>query len=178
MKVKVVNQSSFELPAYATSGAAGMDVKADLKRYWAEQSIITNIDAPTLEMKPRQQYVIPTGLFFALPEGGYDPMVKDIMSETTELNRCGWEIDIRPRSGLAAKHGVTVLNSPGTLDEDYRGELKIILICHNDKGYTVTHGDRIAQILFKKIIKAGWELVETLDETKRGTGGFGHTGNK
>ena len=178
MKVKVVNESDFELPAYATAGAAGMDIRADLKRYWAEQGIITTVDEPTMEMKPHQQYVIPTGLFFALPNELFEESPRMIGLPNTALDcRIVFEMQIRPRSGLAAKYGVSVVNTPGTLDADYRGELKIILICHNEKGYTVTHGDRIAQVVINKVVRANMELVETLDETARGTGGFGHTGN-
>lgn len=193
MTIKVVNKSDFELPSYATKGSAGMDVRADLKRYMLEHEIgvVDGEETPTeivddvmeLKMLPHQQYVIPTGLFFALPEGYVEshtinqnaPMGGYTGFADTSI---GFEIEVRPRSGLAAKFGVTVLNSPGTLDEDYRGELKIILICHNYNGYIVRHGDRIAQILFKKFIKANLELVETLDETERGAGGFGHTGLK
>jgi dUTP pyrophosphatase len=185
MKVQIVNKSDFELPAYATEGSAGMDLRADLKRYMLENNIGVvdgdDVDAPNeivgevmeLKMIPHQQYVIPTGIFLALPKAGtahinvsqdYGKHLLPVFG--TQEFPFGYEVEVRPRSGLAAKYGVTVLNSPGTVDNDYRGEFKVILICHNPKGYTVKHGDRIAQMIFK----------QALDETERGTGGFGHTG--
>lgn len=100
--------------------------------------------------------IIPTGLFFEIPEG--------------------YEIQVRPRSGLAAKNGVTVLNTPGTIDSDYRGELKIILINHGEKDFVVNSGDRIAQIVIASVIQANFKMVESLSETERGNGGFGSTG--
>lgn len=157
MKVGIINVSDFNLPEYATIGSAGMDLRADLKRYY-------NSDFTTdLVMSPFKQYVIPTGIFIALPKGD---------------DNGGYEIQIRPRSGLAAKFGVTVLNTPGTIDADYRGEIKIVLICLNSDGFTVKHGERIAQMIFGKFIKVELNPVETLNETERGSGGFGHTGTK
>ena len=100
--------------------------------------------------------MIPTGLFFEIPEG--------------------YEVQIRPRSGLAAKNGVTVLNTPGTIDSDYRGEINVILINLGDKPFTVNNGDRIAQMLVAPVIQADFSLVTSLDETERGAGGFGSTG--
>ena len=100
--------------------------------------------------------MVPTGLFFEIPEG--------------------YEVQIRPRSGLAAKNGVTVLNTPGTIDSDYRGEINVILINLGDKPFTVNNGDRIAQMLVAPVIQADFSLVTSLDETERGAGGFGSTG--
>lgn len=100
--------------------------------------------------------MVPTGLFFEIPEG--------------------YEVQIRPRSGLAAKNGVTVLNTPGTIDSDYRGEINVILINLGDKPFTVNNGDRIAQMLVAPVIQADFSVVESLEETERGAGGFGSTG--
>lgn len=100
--------------------------------------------------------MVPTGLFFEIPEG--------------------YEVQIRPRSGLAAKNGVTVLNTPGTIDSDYRGEINVILINLGDKPFTVNNGDRIAQMLLAPVIQAEFSVVTSLDETERGAGGFGSTG--
>ena len=101
---------------------------------------------------------VPTGLYIAIPEN--------------------WEVQIRPRSGLAIKQGLTCLNTPGTIDADYRGELKVILINLSSEAQTISDGDRIAQMVFQKVEKAHWELVHDLDETQRGAGGFGHTGKQ
>lgn len=161
MKVDIINKSDFELPEYATIGSAGMDLRADLKRYY-EGTQPAHI-GDHLTMVPFKQYIIPTGIFIALPKGDQDG---------------GYEIQIRPRSGLAAKFGVTILNTPGTIDEDYRGEIKIILICLNSDGYTFKHGERIAQMVFGKFVKVELNSVDTLDVTERGSGGFGHTGLK
>lgn len=109
-----------------------------------------------LVLSPGQRAAIPTGLAIALPPG--------------------FEAQVRPRSGLALKNGVTALNSPGTIDADYRGEIKVILINHGQEGVTIRRGDRIAQIVVAPVIQAAWEVVETLDETARGAGGFGSTG--
>ncbi|MBQ0030154.1 MAG: dUTP diphosphatase [Paludibacteraceae bacterium] len=114
-----------------------------------------NIDAPIV-LQPMQRVLVPTGLYIALPEG--------------------YEAQIRPRSGLAAKYGVTVLNSPGTIDADYRGELKVILINLSNEPVTINNGERIAQMVVAKFEQVNWEVVEVLDETLRGEGGFGHTG--
>lgn len=112
--------------------------------------------AEDIIIAPGQFAAIPTGLCVALPEG--------------------FEIQVRPRSGLAFKHGVTVLNSPGTIDGDYRGEIKVALINHGTEPVTITHGMRIAQMVLASVIQGDWQEVATLDETSRGTGGFGSTG--
>lgn len=112
----------------------------------------------SIGLAPMQRILVPTGLYMALPKG------------------C--EAMIRPRSGLALKHGITVLNTPGTIDADYRGEIRVILINLSDTPYLIQPGDRIAQMVINKYEKVDIEVVEELDETERGEGGFGHTGNK
>jgi dUTP pyrophosphatase len=107
-------------------------------------------------LKPMERKLVPTGLFIELP--------------------LGFEAQIRPRSGLALKHGITVLNSPGTIDADYRGEIKILLINFSDINFEINDGDRIAQMIVARHEQVDWELVETLSETLRGAGGYGHTG--
>lgn len=128
------------LPAYATAGAAGMDVVA------AEDVVIA----------PGARYPVATGLALAIPQG--------------------FEIQVRPRSGLALKHGITVPNTPGTIDSDYRGELKVLLINHGAEPFAIQRGDRVAQLLLAPVVQAAWDEVESLDETLRGAGGFGSTG--
>ncbi len=113
------------------------------------------IDEPVV-LSPLQRAMIPTGLYIALPEGT--------------------EAQVRPRSGLAAKHGVTVLNSPGTIDADYRGEIRVILVNLSDQPFTVSPGERIAQLVIARYERAEWDEVDVLDETVRGEGGFGSTG--
>jgi dUTP pyrophosphatase len=115
------------------------------------------LEAP-MQLEPMQRVLIPTGLFIAIPEN--------------------WEVQIRPRSGLAIKQGLTCLNTPGTIDADYRGEIKVILINLSSETQTIQDGDRIAQMVFQKVEKANWELVQQLDNTERGAGGFGHTGKQ
>ena len=112
--------------------------------------------ADPIVLKPMERLLIPTGLFIELP--------------------VGFEAQIRPRSGLALKHGITILNSPGTIDADYRGEIKILLINFSGLDFSVNHGDRIAQMIIAKHEKVKWDEVELLSETVRGAGGYGHTG--
>ena len=107
-------------------------------------------------LKPMQRTLVSTGLYIELPEGH--------------------EAQIRPRSGLALKHGITILNSPGTIDADYRGEIKILLVNFSDMDFTINNGDRIAQMIVAKHEKVNWSQTESLNETVRGTGGYGHTG--
>lgn len=147
LKIKIVNKSPFENPKYATSGSAGFDIKA-------------NIETPIV-IGPLERTLVPTGLFFELPEG--------------------YEAQIRPRSGLAFKHGITVLNSPGTLDSDYRGECKVLLINLSNDTFKIAPGERIAQIIIAKHESAEFESVSSLEEltdTNRGAGGFGSTGRQ
>lgn len=144
LKVKVVNKSKHPLPQYATEGAAGMDLRA-------------NIDEPIV-LKPLERKLIPTGLYISLP--------------------IGYEAQVRPRSGLALKHGISVCNTPGTVDADYRGQVGVILINLSNEDFVVEDGERIAQMVIAKHEQAEWLPVEELDETERGAGGYGHTGTK
>ena len=109
-----------------------------------------------MEIAPGTSALVPTGLFLELPPG--------------------YEAQVRPRSGLAAKHGITVLNTPGTIDADYRGEIKVILVNLSDRPFEIVPGERIAQMVIARHEHVEWEMVENLDQTKRGTGGFGSTG--
>ena len=115
------------------------------------------LEAP-VELKPLERALVPTGLYMQIP--------------------AGYEGQVRPRSGLAAKHGITVLNTPGTIDADYRGEIKVILVNLSNVPFTIVPGERIAQMVFARCEQAQFEQVETLDETQRGAGGFGSTGLK
>ena len=128
------------LPAYATAGAAGMDVLA----------------AEDVTLAPGGRHAVATGLALAIPPG--------------------FEIQVRPRSGLALRYGITVPNTPGTIDSDYRGELKVILINHGTEPFAVARGDRVAQLVLAPVVQARWEEVSDLDQTARGAGGFGSTG--
>ena len=123
----------------------------------AGMDIRANLEEP-ITLQPGERRLIPTGLFIALPEG--------------------YEAQIRPRSGLAIKHGITVLNSPGTIDADYRGEVGIILINHSDTAFVIEDGERVGQMVVAQYSRVEWNETETLDETERGAGGFGHTGVK
>lgn len=128
------------LPAYATHGAAGMDV----------------LSAEDVTLAPGARHAVATGLSVAIPQG--------------------YEIQVRPRSGLALKHGITVPNTPGTIDSDYRGELKVILINHGAEDFVIARGDRVAQLVLAPVTQAAWDEVGSLDETARGARGFGSTG--
>ena len=116
-----------------------------------------NIDE-SIVLRPLERRLIPTGLYIALPEG--------------------YEAQVRPRSGLALKHGLTVLNAPGTIDADYRGEIGVVLVNLSDKDFVVNDGERIAQLVIARYEQAELQLVDVLDETERGAGGYGHTGVK
>jgi len=131
------------LPAYATSGSAGMDLQAA-------------VDEPIV-LEPGERALVPTGICIALPEGH--------------------EAQIRPRSGLAIKQGITVANAPGTVDSDYRGEVKVGLVNLSGEAYTIRRGDRIAQMIVAPVTHVVWQPVASLDETERGAGGFGSTGS-
>lgn len=147
MKIKIVNKSTNETPAYATAGAAGFDLRA-------------NLDAP-VTLKPGERKLIPTGLFMEIP--------------------LGYEGQVRPRSGLTLKRGLTVLNSPGTVDADYRGEVGVILVNQSSEDQVIEHGERVAQMVIAKHETAEIEVVESVEElesTDRGAGGFGSTGTK
>ena len=121
----------------------------------AGMDIRANLSSPII-LQPLQREMVPTGLFIELPDG--------------------YEAQVRPRSGLANKQGITCLNSPGTVDSDYRGEIKVILINLSSEEQMIQHGDRIAQMIISKVEKAKWQVVQQLNETQRGEGGFGHTG--
>lgn len=135
--------------------------KHDLPSYATEYSagldLRANIDSP-IELKPFERQLIPTGLFIELHKG--------------------YEAQIRPRSGLAFKNGITVLNSPGTIDADYRGELKVLLINLSNSPFMINDGERIAQMVIANHEQINWEEVTSMNETDRGSGGFGHTGSK
>lgn len=192
MKVQVINKSQWELPKYETLFSAGMDVRGDFSRIklvdgkpekfffdadvvgiglmedpnskgvvdkegnYTGEKLPTIQVAKTIEIKPGGRCLIPTGLFIALPKG--------------------YEAQIRPRSGLALKHGLTVLNSPGTIDADYRGEVGIVLVNTSNHPVRIKDGERIAQMIIAKHETIEWEAVEELPSTERGEGGFGHTG--
>lgn len=141
MKIKVKSLSGF-IPAYETSGSAGMDIRAYL-------------DEPII-IAPGKRALIPTGLHFEIPEG--------------------FEVQIRARSGLAVKHGIGLTNGIGTIDSDYRGEIKVSLINWGEEPFTVNNGERIAQMVVCRYEKAELIEAEELSETERGSGGFGHTG--
>ena len=144
IQLPVINDSPYDLPAYATVSSAGLDLKAFL-------------DQP-ISLQPLERKIISTGLKIALPEG--------------------FEAQVRPRSGLAAKHGITVLNAPGTIDADYRGEIGVILVNLSNETVEIAPGERIAQLVVAQYTQVDLELVETLDTTARGEGGFGSTGKK
>ena len=192
MKVSIINKSRHQLPKYETSLSAGMDLCGDFsridlvngkpKKFFFDADVIAiglaeDPDAPfvldkdgnlldekiptvqvasVIEIKPGGRCLIPTGLFIALPKG--------------------YEAQIRPRSGLALKQGLTVLNSPGTIDADYRGEIGIVLVNTSNQPVRIKDGERIAQMVIAKHETVEWEIVEELPSTERGEGGFGHTG--
>lgn len=144
IEVNIVNTSDNPLPAYATEGAAGMDLRANISE--------------TITLQPLDRKLVPTGLFIELP--------------------LGYEAQVRPRSGMAINQGITCLNSPGTIDSDYRGEIKVILINLSNETQQIKQGDRIAQMVICKTEQAKLQLVQHLNETARGEGGFGHTGKR
>lgn len=144
IKVPIINNSKNAIPVPATTGAAGMDLRA-------------MIDAP-ITLKPGKRVLIPTGLHIALPEG--------------------YEMQIRPRSGLALKHGISIVNSPGTIDCDYRGDIGIILINLGEEDFVINPGERIAQAVVKEYVHVDWEEVSSLDVTERADKGYNSTGVK
>lgn len=137
---RLAHGGSLPLPAYATEGAAGMDV----------------VSAEDVTIACGERHAVATGLALAIPQG--------------------YEIQVRPRSGLALKHGITVPNTPGTIDSDYRGELKVILINLGAEPFVIQRGDRVAQLVLAPVVQAAWDEVAELDATERGEGGFGSTG--
>lgn len=142
IKINIINSSQNPLPAYATPGSSGMDIRA-------------NNEHP-IELPPLGRALIPTGIFMEIPPG--------------------FEAQVRPRSGLALNKGLTCLNTPGTIDSDYRGEIKVLLINLSNDAQIISRGERIAQVVFVKIETALLSVVQQLNETGRAAGGFGHTG--
>lgn len=140
--IKVIKDEGVTLPKYETLGAAGMDVRANIK----EPITLGSLD----------RVLIPLGLKLEIPEG--------------------YEVQVRPRSGLALKHGIGMANSIGTIDSDYRGEIGAIIVNLSKEPYTIQPQERIGQIVLNKVSQIEWEVVENLSETERGSGGFGHTG--
>ena len=143
---RLAHAADLPLPAYASEGAAGLDLRA------------ATPDGETLVIAPGERNMVPTGVAIALPHG--------------------YEAQVRPRSGLARRHGVTCLNSPGTVDSDYRGEISVILVNLGQEPFAIVRGDRIAQLIVAPVSRAVWRCVEDLDETERGAGGFGSSGVK
>jgi dUTP pyrophosphatase len=142
LSVRIVNQSGHPLPAYETSGAAGMDLRACL--------------AEPMVLEPGQRALVPTGLYVEIPQG--------------------YEAQIRARSGLAVRHGIGLVNAPGTIDSDYRGEIRVLLINWGQEPFRIEHGERIAQMVVAPLSQVSWQPVEVLQPSGRGAGGFGHTG--
>ncbi|WP_439124439.1 dUTP diphosphatase [Marivita sp.] len=135
---------SLGLPTYASAGAAGADLRANLP------------NRGTVVLEPGARALVPTGLRMAIPDG--------------------FEVQVRPRSGLALKHGITLPNAPGTIDSDYRGPLGVIVMNAGQETFEIVHGDRIAQMVVAPVLRAGFVVVEDLSDTQRGSGGFGSTG--
>lgn len=159
VKVEVINKSTNPLPEYATLQSAGMDLQADFSNGISDKffdGAAYDEERKTIIIFSGGRALIPTGLFTAIPEG--------------------YEMQIRPRSGLALKNGITVLNTPGTIDGDYRNGWGVVLINLSNSEFEVSHGDRIAQAVLNKFETVEWVSVETLSETERGLGGFGSTG--
>ncbi|WP_321831079.1 dUTP diphosphatase [Thalassovita sp.] len=140
---------SLGLPGYATVGAAGADLRANFG---------ADLRASGIELAPGARALVPTGLRMAIPEG--------------------YEVQLRPRSGLALKHGITLPNSPGTIDSDYRGPLGVIVMNAGQEAFQINHGDRIAQMVVAPVVMAAFAVAEDLEDTARGAGGFGSTGRQ
>lgn len=169
MQVKVINLSGNALPKYETDNAAGLDVRADLSRITPQNPIKLFGDGEIIfageghpkamiRLDPGARVLVPTGLKVAIPEG--------------------YEIKVRPRSGLALKKGITVLNTPGCVDADFRGEIGVILINHGIESFWFEDSERIAQFTLEKVERIDWEEVTELDTTSRNSEGFGTTGVK
>ena len=141
--------TALPLPSYETPGAAGADIRANLR---------PEDRASGFTLDPMHRAIVPTGIRVEIP--------------------VGFEMQIRPRSGLAVKHGITLPNTPGTIDSDYRGPLGVALINLGAEPYTIQHGDRIAQMIIAPVVQVGFEVVEALSDTARGEGGFGSTGKR
>ncbi len=166
MVIQVINKSTNELPAYATEHSSGMDLKAYMStasvaeilkkcRYSKAEYVPLSDGRYRVTIQPQGRALIPTGLYVSIP--------------------VGYEIQVRPKSGLAINKGITVLNTPGTVDADYRGEIGVILINHSCLEYSIYDGDEIAQAVLCPVDEIVWREVEVLTDTARGTGGFGST---
>lgn len=161
MKIQIIKNTLNELPKYETVGSAGCDLRADLweikEKCLFDAEVIRNLDntVDCIRIYPGGRALIPTGLKIAIP--------------------IDYEAQVRPRSGLALKNGITVLNTPGTIDSDYRGDIGVILINNGWDPFDVRQGDRIAQLVINKIEQVEFEIVDDLDNTVRGSGGFGST---
>lgn len=147
--IKIVNKSHFDLPKYETTGSVGMDLRAYLSDPNPDQEIT---------LLPMERKMIPTGIYIELP--------------------FGYEAQVRPRSGLAIKHGISIVNCVGTIDSDYRGEVCVLLINLSNEPFIIHNGDRIAQMIINKVEIIRWNKVESLSDTDRGIGGFSSTGTK
>ncbi len=169
VKIKVINESNNRLPQYETKGSAGMDIRVDLSRVTPENPIKGFGDAeviwsgeghmiPMVRLAPMSRALLPTGLFTAIPEG--------------------YQVSLRPRSGMAIKKGLILCNTPSLIDSDYRGQWMLPVINLGQKDIYIEDGERICQALLEKVNKIEWEEVDSLDETERGAGGFGHSGSK
>lgn len=169
MIVNVINLSNNSLPKYETGGSAGFDIRVDLSRVTPDKPIEAYGDAeviwagkghtvPMVRIAPRSRAKLPTGIFTAIPEG--------------------WQVSCRPRSGMAIKKGLTLVNTPGTIDSDYRGEWQIPVINLGLEDIYIEDGERICQGILEPVYHIDWNEVESLDETERGDGGFNSTGSK
>lgn len=160
INIPVINKSNNELPKYAHKGDAGFDLRANIEEIENSNYLFNTIkfSDTTIIVNPGGRALIPTGLYMAIPEG--------------------YELQIRPRSGLALKHGITVLNTPGTIDAVYRGNIGVVLINHGTEPFIVEHGDRIAQGVLNKVEEANLVEVDSLDETDRADSGYGKSGVK
>jgi dUTP pyrophosphatase len=145
LNIEIINNSPFDLPEYQTLGSAGMDLRADLSK----------MPNKIISLPPLARVLVPTGLYIAVPQG--------------------YEAQIRPRSGLALKKGLSIPNAPGTIDSDYRGEIGIILVNLSDQDIIIAHGERVAQMVVARYERVQWQATDTLDHTARGAGGFGST---
>lgn len=160
VNVEIVKETENELPNYATPQSAGCDIRAELSKinqdFFVDTKIVKVEEGiiKSISILPGGRCLIPTGLKVAIPDG--------------------YEIQVRPRSGLALKKGITVLNTPGTIDADYRGEIGVILINHGKSDFIVEQGEKIAQLVINEVKQIGWKVVDSLSETNR-EGGFGHS---
>lgn len=171
MKVQIINKSKHATPKYSTPSSAGLDVRGDFSLFKDTYLVgdpigfgcaVLEVDEEWKPSKilipPSGRIMIPTGLYIALPDG--------------------YEMQVRPRSGLAFKHGITVMNSPGTIDADYRGECNTILVNSGTESFELEDGERMCQWVCAEVTQVEWEETDTLSETERSVGGFGHTGRK